>query len=126
MADTLFAPFYAVMAYSICGALGVSGHGLLYLFHRSIGILCLTRDNFVQEQNHNSVIKQDISTVTLHDQEAMQAGRNRRIKIGGDDRRLKARKKKYIKGYLRVLPQKSLKEKVKGDCSVKASTNGST
>lgn len=38
----------------------------------------------IQEQNHNSTIKQDIST--LHNREAMQVGRNRRTKIGGDDR----------------------------------------
>lgn len=51
LASTLYAPFYAVMIYFICGALGVSGHGLFVSF-TDLSVLCLTQNNFVQEQNH--------------------------------------------------------------------------
>jgi len=46
---------------SICGALGVSGHGLPFLL--PIGVTSFPQNNFVQKQNHNSRIKQDVSTV---------------------------------------------------------------
>lgn len=84
--------YYAL--YFICGALGVSGHGLPF-FPPIDGHL--SRE--FQKQNHNSRIKQDVSTVASRSRSDA-GGAQQKNKDNGGDNRLKATK--YVKRYSRV------------------------